>query len=84
MSSNVPIQEIFSVVVTENEYIRSGETHLIIGTKKRIIYANSALTAYTADNAKVQAVLIAGTIKGDDAIKDPAEVEVKVTRPFRE
>ncbi|KKM64857.1 hypothetical protein LCGC14_1497190, partial [marine sediment metagenome] len=55
MSISIPTQSIFSVVVTEKTPTRSGTTNLIIGTKLRVIYQNSALPAIDADNAGVLA-----------------------------
>lgn len=77
-------QEIFSTVVTENEYVKDAETHAIISTRKRVILTNNALPAFGKESAAVQAILAAGRVTGDNAIKDEAEVEVRVTRPFCE
>lgn len=75
-------QEIYSVVVTENEHVKDAETTQIIATKKRVIYKESAMSAYSSGNAQVKAILAAAKVKGVTAIKDEDELEVKVSSPF--
>ena len=74
-------QEIFAVVVTENEKVKD-DNGQIESIKKKVIFADSALPAYSPDNAHTKAVAEAIKVKGGKAIKDIDEVEVKVTRPF--
>lgn len=77
-------QSLFAVAVTENEHDRDVKTGLVIRTRKRVIYTHSALPAFSIDNAKIQAILAAGRVEGDNAIKDECELEVSAHRPFRE
>lgn len=80
--SKMKTQEIYSVVVTENEHVKDAETTQIIATKKRVIYKESAMSAYSSGNAQVKAILAAAKVKGVTAIKDEDELEVKVSSPF--
>lgn len=75
-------QEIYAVIVTENEPVKDAESGLIVKTKKKVIYSKGDLPAYDAGNATVKAILAAGKVKGVNAIKDEDEVEVKVSSPF--
>ncbi len=74
-------QDIFAVVVTENEKTKD-DNGQIESIKKRVIYSTIDLPAYSPDNAHTKAILAAAKIKGINAIKDEDELEVKVTRPF--
>ena len=75
-------QEIYAVVVTENEYVRDAGTNLIVSTKKRVIYQDLTMPAFNSSNAHTKAILAAGKIEGPRGIKDEDEVEVQVRRPF--
>ncbi len=79
--STMKTQEIFGVVVTENEKIKD-DNGQIESIKKRVIYSKSDLPAYDEANAKIQATLAAGKVTGVKGIKDVAELEVEATRPF--
>ncbi len=84
MSTTIPTEQLFAVAVTENEHVLDAKSGLVLRSRKRVIYTNSALPAYNVSNAKIQAVLEAGKVEGDDAISDVHELEVDATQPFRE
>ena len=79
--SNMKTQEIYAGIVTENEKIKD-DNGQIESIKKRVIYSTSELPAYDEANARVKIMAAASNVKGDNAIKDIDEVEVKV-RPFQ-
>ncbi len=53
--SNMKTQEIYSVAVTENINVKDAETGQIEAVTKKVLYKNSALPAYSAENARVKA-----------------------------
>ncbi len=53
--SNMKTQEIYSVAVTENINVKDAETGQIEAVTKKVLYKNSALPAYGAENARVKA-----------------------------
>lgn len=73
-------QEIYTGVVTENEKIKD-DNGQIESIKKRVIYSTFDTPAFDEANAKVKILAAASKVKGEKAIKDLDEVEVKV-RPF--
>lgn len=75
-------QEIYTGIVTESEKIKD-DNGQIESIKKRVIYSTTELPAYDEDNAKIKIILAASKVKGEKAIKDVDEVEVKVSRPFQ-
>lgn len=74
-------QELFNVAVTENEKVKD-DNGQIESVKVRVIFSQSDMPAYDKGNATVKAVLAAGKVTGVKGIKDPDEVEVKVSSPF--
>ncbi len=76
--SNMKTQEIYNVVVTENEKVKD-DNGQIESIKKNVIYAKNAISAYTPENALIKAVVAA--VKANEGTFDVDELEVKV-RPF--
>ncbi len=73
-------QDIFAVVVTENEKTKDDNGN-IDSIKKRVIYSAIDIPAFDENNAKAKALLAANKVAGVKGIKDLDEVEVKVS-PF--
>ena len=74
-------QEIFAVVVTENEKVKD-ENGNIESVKKRVIYSAIDIPAFDENNAKAKALIAANKVAGVKGIKDLDEVEV-IVRPFQ-
>lgn len=73
-------QSIFKVVAAESEKVKDDNGN-IESVKKRVIFSDDAMPAYSEGNAIIKAAIAASKVQGKKAIKDIDEVEV-TAKPF--